>query len=215
VSRTRLTRSVGSRSRRSAPASARASVVARVDAVQQPFEAALQDAERRAELVRHVRHQIAPLPISLGETLGHRVEGVCERAYRRRAVFADADRVVALGDAIGGVHHGAERPGSAAHDRDHRREDERPGQERQRAQCDAGRTAEAGALRQQPAGRRQPQTGRDDQPDQTSDHATEEACARACPHQDDGVRWAPGAVSPPGRSVQAGAALASHASVNR
>ena len=112
-----------------------------------------------------------------------------------------------------GVHHGAHRAGAAADHHQHGDEHERADQERQRCQSDTGRTVEAGALGQQPAGRCQAQAGHDDQADQTNHDATEEAGAGVRLHQNDGVRRCRDAASPPRRPVLAG--IVSHTSVNR
>ena len=55
-------------------------IVARIDAVEQTFEAALQDRQRRAQLVRDVGHQVAPQAVGVLQPLGHRVERACARA---------------------------------------------------------------------------------------------------------------------------------------
>ena len=65
--------------------------------------------------MRDVGHQIAAQPIGVLQALGHRVERARQRADRRRAVLGDAHVVVAVRDAIGGVHHGAERDADAPH----------------------------------------------------------------------------------------------------
>ena len=90
-------------------AAARAADVAGIDAVEQALEAALQNRQRRPELVGDVGHQVAPLAVGVLQPLGHRVERAGKRANRRRAAVLDAHRVVAVRHAIRRIHHGAER----------------------------------------------------------------------------------------------------------
>ena len=82
-----------------------------VDAVEQRLEVALDDAQRRSELVADVGEERAPLALIRVEPLRHRVEVADQRVEGRRAASrgVDADREVAVRDPPGCVGQLIER----------------------------------------------------------------------------------------------------------
>ena len=98
-------------------ASARASSRARasvLDAVGEVLEHRLERADRRAQLVRDVGDEVAPLPLDVGEVGRHRVEGARELAHLVARRRGHAPLVVAAGHRRGGRGHLAQRRGHAA-----------------------------------------------------------------------------------------------------
>jgi hypothetical protein len=87
----------------------------RIDAVEHSLDASLQHAERRAQLVREIRHEIAALAVRVLQPLRHRVERTGEGAHGRWAALRHARRIVSVGHAFRGIHHGAQRRCDAAH----------------------------------------------------------------------------------------------------
>jgi hypothetical protein len=79
-------------------------VVARVDALDQALEVALDDGERRAQLVRDVGQETPPLLVVRLEALGHLIERAGEATDLRRPALGDAHRVVARSDPSRRVH---------------------------------------------------------------------------------------------------------------
>ena len=76
-------------------------VVARMDPVEHRLEPAAHDRERRAQLVRDVGEERAPLRVDRAEARAHRVERAGERAHVAAAPLGHARRVVAALDLRG------------------------------------------------------------------------------------------------------------------
>jgi hypothetical protein len=107
---------------------AEARVVARIDAVEEPFDASLQDGQRRAQLVRDVGHQLAAQAVLLGEDAGDAADRHGEASHdRERHHHRHRDRQCRTGGAREQRHEraragrgeddqGRERATDAAHD---------------------------------------------------------------------------------------------------
>ncbi len=122
-------------------------LVGRVDAIEDRLDVALDDGERRPELVGHVGEQAASLGLIRLEPCGHRVEAAGEvpDRVRHRADRIDPGGVVArldarcLFDQV--VEDGARAPDGAAapdepgHDRDQDEEGGQPDQRSRQARC--------------------------------------------------------------------------------
>ena len=91
-------------------------LVDRVDAVDHGLEAALDDRERRPQLVGDVGEHRATVVARPVESLGHRVERAREAADGPRAAGLHPDAGLAVGEAIGRVGDLRERPHGRAED---------------------------------------------------------------------------------------------------
>ena len=101
-------------------------VVARIHAVEHPLERALQHRERRAQLVRDVRQQIAALLVLALQPLRHRVERLRERPAFGRSPLGDAGGEITVRGpperrhhVLHRARHPAERAGTAERDAEH------------------------------------------------------------------------------------------------
>ena len=166
----------------SSTSTAELTLVRRIHAVQQSFELALNHRQRRAQLVRHVGHQIAAQAIVVLQAFGHRVERARKRAHRRRPVLRHPRRVVARRHAVGALHDGAERQADVPHGEDQR---ERDGDGAQHDDRDHGanrRAAGGGQVPHREPHHRDHRADEDHQDGQRQqrDATTEDASASAC-----------------------------------
>ena len=143
-------------------------IVARVDAVDQAFELALDDGQWGAQLVRDVGHQVASCLVLRVEFGGHRVEGARHVAHPARAVPSDHARAkVAAGDPVGGGDEVRHRHGDAPQDQ---RDEPAIAAHDDRAADTASRTSRA---------RCHQRAARDDGPDQHPDAERRNTSRRA------------------------------------
>jgi hypothetical protein len=148
-----------------------------VNAIDERFEIALHDCERRAELVAHVREEAPALLLPRLEAARHRVERARKSARFAWSAYGHSRREVAVRDASDRVDHVADRSGQAAERP--RREDD-PGQHDEEHK--AARDVAPGIRRAERAGQGQKEKGgRDDGQDgnrkEEERHATHEPAA--------------------------------------
>ena len=90
-------------------------LIQRVNVIQGGAEIAFQDGQRRAQLVRDVRHQVVAQSLGVLQMSGHVIEGVCQLYHLLTAVRFDAHAKFPLADAVCGprqiVDRRADDPG--------------------------------------------------------------------------------------------------------
>ncbi|MDQ4133088.1 MAG: hypothetical protein M3179_07760, partial [Actinomycetota bacterium] len=108
-------------------------VVAGVDVVQLGLDAALEDGQGSAKLVRHVGEEPAPLGLRVRQSGGHVVERGHEGTHLAGPIGFDPNVVVAGAQAVGGAEQTGDRPadspvgkhgGATADDADEPREEQ-------------------------------------------------------------------------------------------
>ena len=119
----------------------------RVDVVQNRLQAALQDAERRAQLVGHVGHHVAAQGLAAPQGFAHLVEGGRHLDHLGGAGRLDAAVEIARADVAGCFGQAVERGGEAAAHQNAGQDGRRPADDRRQQQ-------EAQQLVQQEAFRR-------------------------------------------------------------
>ena len=75
-------------------------LVQRIDVIQGGAQIAFQDGQRRAQLVRDVRHQVVAQKLGMLQIGGHLVEGVCQIYHLPAAVRFDAHAKFPPADAV-------------------------------------------------------------------------------------------------------------------
>ena len=149
-----------------------------MDAVDERFELALHDRERRAQLMAHVRENAAALLLERGEARGHRVERPSERARCARSSLPHARAEITLGDPLDRVDHVRDGSGETA-ERPRGEPERHEDEEEERAASDAAREvgrAERG--REEPEDERRGDHREDDRDEEKRDDVAHESATR-------------------------------------